>query len=154
MILFHGSDKSIDSIDLSKCRLFKDFGLGFYLSPSQKHAEKMADMVAKINDSKPVVNTFFFLIDETIEDVKIKVFGKPNQEWVDFIIKNRTQPNYHHNFDIVVGPVAGEVISFLIKKYEEGLLDIQSLLEQIHIGDYSIQYCFCSETAIKKLKKA
>ena len=32
MILYHGSNVSIDAIDLSKSRTGKDFGTGFYLS--------------------------------------------------------------------------------------------------------------------------
>ena len=32
MILFHGSNIEIDKIDLNKCRPYKDFGKGFYLT--------------------------------------------------------------------------------------------------------------------------
>lgn len=154
MILFHGSDMSISHIDLARCRSFKEFGLGFYLNPSQKHAEIVAESVAKINGTKPVVNTYFFLIDQGIEDVKVKIFGKPSEEWVDFIMKNRTKVDFVHDYDIVVGPVIGEKIAVLLRRYEDGLIDIQSMLEQIVIHDYSIQYCFRSAKALMKLKKA
>ena len=32
MILYHGTNCSIDKIDLDKCRPYKDFGKGFYLT--------------------------------------------------------------------------------------------------------------------------
>lgn len=32
MILYHGTNCSIDKIDLNKCRPYKDFGKGFYLT--------------------------------------------------------------------------------------------------------------------------
>lgn len=32
MILYHGSNVAIDKIDLAKCRPYKDFGKGFYLT--------------------------------------------------------------------------------------------------------------------------
>lgn len=32
MILYHGSNTAIDGIDLNRCRPYKDFGRGFYLT--------------------------------------------------------------------------------------------------------------------------
>ena len=32
MLLYHGSNILIENIDLTKCRNFKDFGRGFYLT--------------------------------------------------------------------------------------------------------------------------
>lgn len=46
MILYHGTNCSIDKIDLDKCRPYKDFGKGFYLTTIREQAEKMAHRVA------------------------------------------------------------------------------------------------------------
>ena len=32
MILYHGSNVKVTEIDISKCRPYKDFGKGFYLT--------------------------------------------------------------------------------------------------------------------------
>ena len=40
--LYHGSNITIDQIDLSIGRKGKDFGQGFYLSPDLKQAQRMA----------------------------------------------------------------------------------------------------------------
>lgn len=45
MILYHGSNTDIEKIDLSKCRPYKDFGKGFYLSVSEDQAVRMAKIV-------------------------------------------------------------------------------------------------------------
>ena len=42
MILYHGTYTQFDSIDLDKCRPFKDFGKGFYLTDIRQQAEEMA----------------------------------------------------------------------------------------------------------------
>lgn len=42
MILFHGSNTIIESIDLAKSRPFKDFGKGFYLTDILEQAQRMA----------------------------------------------------------------------------------------------------------------
>ena len=43
MILYHGSNISINVIDLSKSKRYKDFGQAFYLSADQEQATKMAE---------------------------------------------------------------------------------------------------------------
>ena len=48
MKLYHGSNMEIKEIDLLKCRPYKDFGKGFYLTTIKEQAEKMAIRVARI----------------------------------------------------------------------------------------------------------
>jgi len=38
LTLYHGSNVVIDNIDLSRSRLGKDFGCGFYLNPDKGQA--------------------------------------------------------------------------------------------------------------------
>ena len=42
MILFHGSNVDIRTIDLNRSEVGKDFGVGFYLTASKEQAERMA----------------------------------------------------------------------------------------------------------------
>lgn len=42
MILYHGSNITIEQIDLSKSKPNKDFGQGFYLSEDENQANEMA----------------------------------------------------------------------------------------------------------------
>ena len=48
MILYHGTYTILDSIELDKCRPFKDFGRGFYLTDLEGQAMKMAIKKSKI----------------------------------------------------------------------------------------------------------
>ncbi len=45
MILYHGSNLDIASINLNMCRPYKDFGRGFYLTSMEDQARKMAHRV-------------------------------------------------------------------------------------------------------------
>jgi len=57
MRLYHGSYCRITDIDLSKCRAFKDFGRGFYLTPDFGRAVTMANRSVVLNHSgSPEVN--------------------------------------------------------------------------------------------------
>lgn len=40
--LYHGSNVRIESIDLGKCKPYKDFGKGFYLTDIEEQAVQMA----------------------------------------------------------------------------------------------------------------
>ena len=115
MILYHGTNCSIDKIDLDKCRPYKDFGKGFYLTTIREQAEKMAHRVARIYSGEPTVNVYEF--EGIPTGLKVKRFESPTQDWAMFVIRNRNadtdpdpNPSYDHNFDhrydIVVGPVS------------------------------------------------
>ena len=43
MRLYHGSNISIDNINLAMCRPYKDFRQGFYLTDIEEQAQKHAD---------------------------------------------------------------------------------------------------------------
>lgn len=58
MILYHGTNIDIQSIDLALCRPYKDFGRGFYTTELLEQAQKMAKRVARIYGGKPVVNIY------------------------------------------------------------------------------------------------
>ena len=60
MILFHGSNTDILRIDLSKCKPYKDFGKGFYLTTIRDQAERMAVRVARMFGGIPMVNVYEF----------------------------------------------------------------------------------------------
>ena len=47
MILFHGTNTDIDTIDLSRSLNHKDFGKGFYLTSSRDTAIRMAEKKAQ-----------------------------------------------------------------------------------------------------------
>ena len=52
MILYHGSNMDIESIDLSRSSVGKDFGCGFYLTASKEQAERMGLRRARLRTSK------------------------------------------------------------------------------------------------------
>jgi len=60
MILYHGSNIPINKIDLTKCRPYKDFGRGFYLTTIEEQAVVMSRRVSKIFGGVPYVTAFAF----------------------------------------------------------------------------------------------
>ena len=58
MMLYHGTNINIQSIDLALCRPYKDFGKGFYTTDILEQAQKMGKRVARIYGGNPIVNMY------------------------------------------------------------------------------------------------
>ena len=114
MRLYHGSNCRIEEIDLNRGRTAKDFGKGFYLSPSLENAEEWAAKVTlREEQGTPTITVYEF--DENClvaENLNVKIFDGYNLEWVDFILMNRQNraDRACHDYDIVVGPIADDAV--------------------------------------------
>ena len=153
MKLYHGSNTKIEKIDLSKCRPYKDFGQGFYLTEIKEQAEKMASRTAHIYEGEPVVTEFEF--DESaLTKLSVKQFDGPNEEWALFVLANRSKENQQptHSYDIVIGPVADDDIAQLFRNFNDGYINLAMLVEGLKYKKVSSQYFFHTEDAIKYLK--
>ena len=153
MKLYHGSNTRIEKVDLSKCKPYKDFGQGFYLTEIKEQAEQMAKRTATIYGGEPTVSEFEF--DESgLTALSVKQFDEPNEEWALFVLANRSKENQQptHSFDIVIGPVADDTIATLFRNFNDGIIDLPVLVGGLKYKKISSQYFFHTETAIKYLK--
>lgn len=154
MKLYHGSNIMIERIDLSKCRPYKDFGQGFYLTEIKEQAEQMARRTSAIYGGEPVVTEFEF--DETaLNTLAVKTFETPCEEWALFVMANRSRNNMQptHRFDIVIGPVADDAIATLFRNFDDGVIDMQMLVNGLKYRKVSLQYLFHSAEAVKYLHR-
>ena len=152
MKLYHGSNITIKQIDLSMCKPYKDFGKGFYLTEIKEQAEQMAKRTSAIYGGIPVITEFEF--DKTaLNHLSVKTFQTPCEEWALFVMANRNrkieQPT--HDFDIVIGPVADDTIATLFRNFDDGIIDLQTLVNGLKYKKVSSQYFFHSAEAIKYL---
>ena len=97
MILYHGTNKAFDTIDLTKSKPNKDFGQGFYLS--REYSQAMAMAKTKYDQIKagfPTVLTYL------LPKSAICIFFPPNrvkdrQSWLS-INPNFSSNNYKYLF--------------------------------------------------------
>ena len=104
--LYHGSNVSIEQIDLSLSRKGKDFGCGFYLNANRLQALDMAVRTTqRMKSGEPIVSAFLFeesiLLSDT--DLSTKIFDDYSVEWAEFVLMNRknTSDTPAHSYDIV-----------------------------------------------------
>lgn len=158
LTLYHGSNVVIDNIDLSRSRRGKDFGCDFYLNPNKEQAWEMAKRTAmRMQEGKPVLNTYTFdecLIKET-SPLSVKVFNGYSIEWAEFILKNRRnlEQTPIHNYDIVIGPIADDTVGLQLRRFAQGYISIEKMIEELLFHKPAIQYFFGTNKAIGYLKK-
>ena len=154
MRLYHGSNIIIEQINLSKCRPYKDFGQGFYLTAIKEQAEQMARRTSAIYGGEPIVTEFEF--DESaLSFLSVKMFKDPSEEWALFVMANRSRKNVQptHDFDIVIGPVADDTIATLFRNFDDGIIDLPMLVQGLKYKKVSSHYLFHSAEAIKYLHR-
>ncbi|MGL4518983.1 MAG: DUF3990 domain-containing protein [Phocaeicola sp.] len=156
MKLYHGSNIDIKSIDFSKCKPYKDFGQGFYLTGIEEQASQMARRTASIYGGDAVVTRFEF--DETALSntiLSIKHFEEPSEEWALFVMANRGRNRQHptHHYDIVIGPVADDTIATLFRNFDDGIIDLSMLVNGLKYKKVPSQYFFHTPAAVSYLKR-
>ncbi|MBE6219581.1 MAG: DUF3990 domain-containing protein [Rikenellaceae bacterium] len=152
MILYHGSNMTIEQIDLEKSKPNKDFGKGFYLSESEEQAMQMANFKSQLLGGESVVTRFEF--DNALmhsESLRTKIFEEYSEEWADFVFANREGRDVEQ-YDIVYGPIANDKVGLQIRKLKDGTIDKAEFLNRLkYMKGITYQYFFGTETAIKYL---
>ena len=142
MILYHGTNADIESIDLTKGLRFKDFGNGFYLTPNRETACRMAQKRARLFGGT--------------SDLKVRVFPeKASVEWLLFVDANRDRKSQQpvHDYDIVVGPIADDGVVLQLTNYREGIYSPEEAARLLQDRYLDQQYYFGTERALNYLHK-
>ena len=161
MKLYHGTNCSIEAVDLSACRPYKDFGKGFYLTELEEQAKEWSLKITERFGNKPKVIIYEYTPDLNI-GLKILTFDKPCLEWAYFIMNNRNRKitenfsglnNHNCQYDIVEGPVGNDDIAVTLNQFIQGLLDDNSLIKNLTHKDLNHQISFHTEKSLATLKK-
>jgi len=156
MKLYHGSNQDIVTIDLAKGLRYKDFGMGFYLTPDKSTAIRMAQKKARLFGGTATLITYE--LDETVlvSDLNIKTFPeKACVEWLLFVDANRDRKNVApiHDYDIVIGPIANDGVVLQLTNYREGIYSPEEVAKLLQDRYLDQQYYFGTEKALEFLHK-
>ena len=151
MLLYHGSIELVSNPEIRISNRTLDYGFGFYTTSSYKQAEDWVKR--KLSDAIQVgvVNVYEF--DESyLNKLNSLLFYKPTEEWVDFVMKNRTDIDFDHGYDIVYGPVANDKVYASFALYEAGIIDKTTLIKDLKTYKLVDQYLFHTEESLKTIK--
>lgn len=151
MKLYHGSLEIVMRPVIRQMNRTLDYGRGFYTTTSEKQAEDWVKRRLKEAEAtNGYVNVYEF--NERIGlSLKNLMFDAPTEEWVDFVMHNRTERGFTHDYDIVYGPVANDRVYAAFALYEGGLLDKQNLIAELKTYKLVDQYLFHTEAALRTL---
>ena len=152
MKIYHGSIDKVEIPDICESNCTLDYGRGFYTTTSYKQAE---DWVRRrMTENKVSVGyVCIYELDESIlQNLNTLVFETPTDEWVDFVMKNRTEKGFDHDYDLVYGPVANDKVYAAFALYEGGLIDKNTLIAELKTYKLVDQYLFHTEKSLRILK--
>jgi hypothetical protein len=150
LVLYHGSNKNFDEVDLSKSKDKRDFGRGFYTTTIREQAE---DWAKALFDRYRGDGIFIYELEfMPSDDLSIKTFEGLSEEWLTMVQKNRILGGIQHNFDIVQGPVANDKTARTIALYIAEIINANEAIERLRYNRINNQVSFHTSAALSHLK--
>lgn len=151
MNIYHGSLETVEHPKILQPNRKLDYGEGFYTTTSETQAEEWAGRrIRENNNTLGYVNVYEFDA-EKISKFKSLIFTEPTEEWEEFVMANRTQKDFTHDYDIVYGPVANDRVYFQFGLYESGAISVDTLIRELKTYKLVDQYLFHTEKALTTL---
>ena len=155
MIVYHGTTLEIKEPKILTAEIGRDFGFAFYTTDIREQAERWAIRRAKIQSRKekrkvfPVVNEYEWT---HIEELCIREFDGASMDWLEMVVKCRSELSYRHNYDIVIGKIAndnvGETVSYVI----QGIMRKEDAIERLKFEKINNQIAFCTQKSLLQLR--
>ena len=150
MKLYHGSLDIVSEPRIITPNRTLDYGRGFYTTTSYEQAEQWVRRRRDAHHTVGYVNVYE-LAEPLPENIKQLRFDSPTDEWVDFVMRNRTERGFEHSFDIVYGPVANDRVYAAFALYESNLLDKEGLIRELRTYELVDQFLFHTEQSLQHL---
>ena len=151
MIVFHGSCERIESPEIRLPNRTLDYGAGFYTTTSYKQAEDWVHRRMKESMQTMGFVNEYALNEDVLNTLHCLFFNAPTEEWLDFVMKNRMDKHFTHNYDIVYGPVANDRVYAAFALYEGGLLTKQNLISELKTYTLVDQYLFHTTKSLQAI---
>lgn len=152
MILYHGSNLTVENPKIITPNRYLDFGKGFYTTSNFEQAQNFADKVtARKKEGESTVSIYEF-DDTKLDDLSVLSFEAADEKWLDFVSDNRNGLVLNEKYDIIYGPVANDDIFRTFILYATGVLTKEQTLEALKIKKLYNQYVFTNDNALNYLK--
>lgn len=130
MKLYHGSIEQVVHPEIRKSSRTLDYGTGFYTTTSEQQAAQWVKR--KLGMQAPIGYINIYELDETAyTQLNVLRFEASTESWLDFVMNNRTNTSFEHEYDLVQGPVANDRVYAAFALYESGILNKQELIGEL-----------------------
>lgn len=154
MILYYGTTLEIKNPEIIKSEIGRDFGFAFYTTNIREQAERWAMRRAKIQSRKdriciqPIVNVYEW---KNIQKLKIKEFADASMEWLELVVKCRSELNFRHNYDVVIGKIADDNVGETVSYVMQGIMRKEDAVNRLKFEKINNQIAFCTQKSLSEL---
>jgi len=150
LILYHGSNRDFNVINLSNSKDKRDFGKGFYTTTLREQAEDWAQVLF---DRYKGDGIFIYELElDLTGELSVKTYEGLSEEWLFMIQKNRVLGGIQHTFDVVQGPVANDKTARTIALYIAGIINANEAIERLQFNQVNNQVSLHTPVALSHLK--
>ena len=151
MKVYHGSLVVVEYPKILTPSRTLDYGKGFYTTTSAKQAEDwVARRMMETHATCGYINVYDF-DEKYLDNFNSLLFPEPTEEWAEFVMENRTNKDFAHDYDIVYGPVANDRVYLQFGLYEAGAIGIETLIRELKTYKLVDQYLFHTEKSLAAL---
>lgn len=150
MVVYHGGTEKIEKPICKIGRMNLDFGQGFYLTNIKEQAVAWANNISRNRRLPAVLNRYILDRAAIISNAKCKIFHTYDEEWLEFIVANRTGMYTANEYDYVEGGVANDRVVDTIHLYIAGLMDLKSTLKELSKHQPNNQMCLLNQSITDK----
>ena len=141
MIVYHGGTQRIEHPLVHLGRAGLDFGQGFYVTDIRQQAEDWADRMSRIRLEPAIVNEYELNMERVKQAFAYHHFEKYDEEWLRFIVDNRTGTNSGLQYDVVEGGVANDRVIDTVEAYMADLMPLETALKYLSQHQPNNQLC-------------
>ncbi|MGM9597037.1 MAG: DUF3990 domain-containing protein [Eubacteriales bacterium] len=151
MIIYHGSNVTVEEPKILTSNRYLDFGAGFYTTTNYDQALNFAGKVTmRKKCGRSTVN--IYALDERIfENVNVLNFESADEAWLDFVSDNRSGIDRTAGYDLICGPVANDDVYQTFILYSTGVYTKEQTIEALKIKKLYNQYVFTTDRALSFL---
>ena len=150
IIVYHGGTERIEMPVCKFGRRNLDFGLGFYVTNLREQAVSWAYNMAKSRNMPALLNRYRLDRDAILSEAKCRVFEAYDEEWLEFIVANRSGMNVADEYDYVEGGVANDRVVDTVNLYIAGLIELGSALKELSKHQPNNQMCILNQEILNK----
>lgn len=153
MLLYHGSNTSVDKPRLIEQTRGLDFGAGFYLTTDEKQAVRFSKIIENRRKcGSSIVSVYEFDMEAAEKSLCICRFKSADAEWLRFVIDNRLKTYKGDIYDIVIGAVANDTLMPTIQAFLGGFLNEEAAIITLKASKLVDQICLKSDKALSFLR--
>ena len=151
-IVYHGNIDEVVNPEIRQPNRSLDYGAGFYTTTSYEQAKRWVERRMKDKGVAVGYVNIYELDEKLVKNMKSLFFEKPTEEWVSFVMRNRTERNFIHDYDVVYGPVADDSVYTQFALYEGGIISLPTLIHELKTYKLVDQYLFHTEKSLLAIK--